>query len=883
MADIPEGTVRQHPNGGTYIRQGGVWVLQASMPSSPSPAEGSRGVLGTIASPPKIEKPEVRQVGNQLGVIGPGGTFTPTYTAPEKPEKPNDAWSDVDKAFAKDFVDWRATGGYADVRKQLQQLRASRRALQSGKNLTGPVVGRVPDAISAFVNPEAVSTRESVEEVVQRALRLILGAQFTEKEGERLIARAYNPALDEKENAKRVGRLINQLDTMARAKEAATEYFEKNGTLQGYQGPSFNVSDVDLGDGAQDDPDEAPKDDVRGELETRIKRGDDPAATISWLISIGRPPSEDEARRIIANAGNRNPEVRPPADAGLLGEFGRSVANIGAGAVEGLAMLPDMAANTVGDILAIPAEAAGLTNVARGLRDPITVGGLVRSIVPEPTDALGKVNRFGAQMMGGIAGFPQRAAQAVTNRLVGAVPEAPKAFNALRGPDVAAAAQRQGVSLLPADVGGDAVKSFTSAAAQAPMSRGSIVATSRRAADQMQSAAQRAGTQAGRVLPEDEAGEAVRRGGNEFIRRTRERASRFYDRAHELADGIKIMPTKAIQAIDDHIARITQAGEMSDDIVGELEKVKRSLGQEGGITAVGLREARSLLGPMARSDKLRGTDAGRIFGEVLDAASDDMGTTLAAQGKPEAARLFSRADRLWKERIAEIDQVLEPVIGKGKSGEDIVAAVEGMAKGTRGGVVRLQRMLATLPPDEKGDVAATIIDRMGRAKASAQDEAGSVFSPETFLTNWNRMSGKGKAALFGSGEVRRNLDDIAKLAAARRDTAALGSKSNTPVGLGANLGVWAVGSYAHPVLGIMAATAQYGGGKLLASKTFTKWLARTPRNDRALKPHIARLSTIAQSNPAIADDVLGLQRRLAESLGQPGRLAAEDDVSEVRP
>lgn len=44
MADIPEGTVRQHPNGGTYIRQGGVWVLQGQAAAAPA----TTGVLGTI-------------------------------------------------------------------------------------------------------------------------------------------------------------------------------------------------------------------------------------------------------------------------------------------------------------------------------------------------------------------------------------------------------------------------------------------------------------------------------------------------------------------------------------------------------------------------------------------------------------------------------------------------------------------------------------------------------------------------------------------------------------------------------------------------------------------------------------------------------------------
>ena len=86
---------------------------------------------------------------------------------------------------------------------------------------------------------------EAVEEVVQRNLRIVLGAQFTQKEGERLIARAFNPRLEEPENAKRVRRLITQIRTAAQQKQAASDYFEANGTLVGFKGKRPSLSDFD--------------------------------------------------------------------------------------------------------------------------------------------------------------------------------------------------------------------------------------------------------------------------------------------------------------------------------------------------------------------------------------------------------------------------------------------------------------------------------------------------------------------------------------------------------------------------------------------------------------------------------------------------------------
>ena len=165
----------------------------------------------------------------------------------------------LDETFAKDYSEYVAAGGYADVDKQLNQLREVKRMLdvssglvkpekgEKAYNLTGPMLGLLPESIQARTYPEAVAAKNAVEEVVQRNLRLVLGAQFTEKEGERLIARAYNPALDEKENAKRVGRLIGQIAQAAKAKQRASDYFEKNnGTLKGFKGKLWTPADFGM-------------------------------------------------------------------------------------------------------------------------------------------------------------------------------------------------------------------------------------------------------------------------------------------------------------------------------------------------------------------------------------------------------------------------------------------------------------------------------------------------------------------------------------------------------------------------------------------------------------------------------------------------------------
>ena len=141
----------------------------------------------------------------------------------------------VDENYATQYFDYMK--GSADTEKQLDQLALALNTLQTTKD--GDITGRRVAALDssgklAYVDPEAQAVYDQVTEVVQRNLRLVLGAQFTEKEGERLIARAYNPALGQAENARRVKALMTQIKTAHEAQKQMAQYYGTNGTLKGY-------------------------------------------------------------------------------------------------------------------------------------------------------------------------------------------------------------------------------------------------------------------------------------------------------------------------------------------------------------------------------------------------------------------------------------------------------------------------------------------------------------------------------------------------------------------------------------------------------------------------------------------------------------------------
>jgi hypothetical protein len=169
------------------------------------------------------------QIATRVNMGGGGLNLTPAQEA-------------IDKKFADTYFDWQ-TGGGADTVANLAQVGTVLQRLESGQPLTGPMIGIQPDFVLALTNPNAAGAKEQVQEVVQRNLRVVLGAQFTEKEGNQLISRAYNPTLPPEQNAARLRKLFQQMALSAEQRQAMVQYYEQNGTLRGYKGKQPKISD----------------------------------------------------------------------------------------------------------------------------------------------------------------------------------------------------------------------------------------------------------------------------------------------------------------------------------------------------------------------------------------------------------------------------------------------------------------------------------------------------------------------------------------------------------------------------------------------------------------------------------------------------------------
>lgn len=149
----------------------------------------------------------------------------------------------LDREYGKGYAKRTLEGGYSDALKGLSQIDDATKELSETDSATGGLVGLLPKKVRDYVTPKGAAIQDTVEEVVQRNLRQVLGAQFTEKEGQRLIARAYNPRLSEAENVRRLNRLKTQMQQAIELQQGADEYFDEHGTLQGFKGKLYQSAE----------------------------------------------------------------------------------------------------------------------------------------------------------------------------------------------------------------------------------------------------------------------------------------------------------------------------------------------------------------------------------------------------------------------------------------------------------------------------------------------------------------------------------------------------------------------------------------------------------------------------------------------------------------
>ena len=153
----------------------------------------------------------------------------------------------LDSYFANNVIGPWQNGGQVTAMSNIASLTPVLQALVDNKGapLTGAVISTFPDYVKKFfpAGVESLNARQLVEQVVQRNVREILGAQFTQVEGENMVKRAYDERLGEPENAQRLQRLLTAMKIGADQKQAQVEYWNKHNTISGFTGKLSTLED----------------------------------------------------------------------------------------------------------------------------------------------------------------------------------------------------------------------------------------------------------------------------------------------------------------------------------------------------------------------------------------------------------------------------------------------------------------------------------------------------------------------------------------------------------------------------------------------------------------------------------------------------------------
>lgn len=208
-------------------------IIAAPQQASPARIQTTKDAQGFVRNVatgerlfPDVEAPAPRGPLTQVTVEGDKAAIEPT--AFEKK---------VDERAAQVVLDW-TTGGRNRAKQNVSEFQRIKGELESGRINTrtlGDFLPFVSDEVRKLFNEPAAEAVNDIRSIAFQVLRETLGAQFTEKEGERLMATYFDPQLSEEANIKRMGRLAALTEQLVDDKDRLATYMDKNRTAIGFK------------------------------------------------------------------------------------------------------------------------------------------------------------------------------------------------------------------------------------------------------------------------------------------------------------------------------------------------------------------------------------------------------------------------------------------------------------------------------------------------------------------------------------------------------------------------------------------------------------------------------------------------------------------------
>jgi len=261
--------------------------------------------------------------------------------------------------------------------------------------------------------------------------------------------------------------------------------------------------------------------------------------------------------------------------------------------------------------------------------------------------------------------------------------------------------------------------------------------------------------------------------------------------------------------------------------------VEKALSSRDGLNYQGLKDLRTSVGELLENPSLIPSNMSqaelkRIYGGL----TDDLRNAVARAGGEKATKAFDDANALAAS-VAKEREALQSVLGRQTSDEGIFSRIEAMAGSTaRADQNGLMKVRGAVGKDTWDEIASGVIARLG-------NEGSGNFSPDQFLTKYNKLSNTGKSLLFGGKqEFAKSLEDIATVSQRFKQLNQYANPSGTAGS--ALTGIAGYGLASNP----MGTIASLVGGRALSS------VLAKPRSAKSLA-NWAKAYEEATLNPSV--------------------------------
>ena len=433
--------------------------------------------------------------------------------------------------------------------------------------------------------------------------------------------------------------------------------------------------------------------------------------------------------------------------------------------------------------------------------------------------------------------------------------------------------------------GNKAVQSVQKGLGYLPGSTSKITTHAQNVVGDLGNYANRVANRFGPVMSSGGAGEVVESGLFAAAKRFRARSNNLYKQVGEFIEpDRKIALTNTQKFISEQRARFGDASEIEKEVNKGLIRIAKKLQKDaadGTINYNALNALREEIGESIgkKTSLFDDVSTGKLK-KLYGALAEDI---LQAFPEGTAGRRAAQRARLYTKMFHDHNaKVIEGITKKASPGK-IMTAIQGFAKDDGRQLMRIKR---NLTPEEWDVVAGSFLNKMGRAVDSAQNAAGDVFSPGTFLTNWNKVSNEAKNVLFGGtryAKLKPELDRLVNISGSLKDIDTMANMSGTTTGMNITALFSAAGTFTggaiagSPALmfGGPASTAAslvaapHLAAKLWTSPGFVRWLANGAalakvRGVNDLSSHVGRLAAVVSTEPDMKEAINAYVHALKE-------------------